>query len=358
MDELKDLYYNPRTGYQSARKMKKKLEQKGIKLKLKDIQKWINNQEVNQLVKAKDISNSFIPRYPLHQLQIDLIYFTGLSKQVKLNKGNKYGLSVIDVFTKLGNVYLLKDKTADSVLIAMKQVLKDFGIPTEIYSDFGTEFVNKKFQKLMKDNNILFVGAKRHAAFVEVFNKTIKTRISKYLIASKSKTIVNILDKIIDGYNDSYHSVIGMAPNEVDKTNMHIVQKNIIKNSKRQRRRSKLEQGDKVRILKKFKTVDKGFNPRYSKIVYTVEKVKREKDVDFYHVSNGKKYLRSELLKIDKSEEYDNEEELETLLEGTLEGRLKKLAKADVIPVEKPKFVPIAKTKGKRKVRKPRRLDL
>ena len=319
MNILKEIYYDPKTGFQSASNTKKILEKKGIKMKLSAIQKFISNQEINQLITKNDIVNSFIPRYPLHQLQIDLIDFSGgSSSKKKLNAGNRYGLSVIDVFTKVADVKLLKNKKADTVLEEMKMVLNEFGIPSTIYSDMGSEFINKKFQKLMKDKKILFIPAKLHAPVIERFNQTIKTRINKYLESTNTKTILNVLNKFIEGYNDSYHSTIEMSPNEVSKENMHIVQHNLIKHSK-QRVRKQIKIGDVVRVLKKYNNTRKGYEPKYTKHSYDVESIKRMKDVNFYKLSNGKQYLKSQLKLSNISEKNTTQADIE----GTIEGFLK-----------------------------------
>ena len=311
MNILKEIYYDPKTGFQSASNTKKILEKKGIKMKLSAIQKFISNQEINQLITKNNIVNSFIPRYPLHQLQIDLIDFSGgSSSKKKLNAGNRYGLSVIDVFTKVADVKLLKNKKADTVLEAMKMVLNEFGIPSTIYSDMGSEFINKKFQKLMKDKKILFIPAKLHAPVIERFNQTIKTRINKYLESTNTKTILNVLNKFIEGYNDSYHSTIEMSPNEVSKDNMHIVQHKV---------RKQIKIGDVVRVLKKYNNTRKGYEPKYTKHSYDVESIKRMKDVNFYKLSNGKQYLKSQLKLSNISEKNTTQADIE----GTIEGFLK-----------------------------------
>ena len=354
---LEEIYYNPESGFLDAGKLKQKLKEKGIEIKTKEIQKFINEQKINQLTKKNKSRNSFIPRYPLQQLQIDLIFFDDLSKSFKLNAGNKLALTVIDIFSKLANAYPLKNKNANSVLEAMKMALKDLGIPDSIYSDLGSEFINNKFQNLLKSKNILFIPAKNHAPFVEVFNRTLKTRISKYLQATGSKTIINVLPKFVKNYNNSYHSSIGMKPVEVNKNNMHIVQMNLINNA-RNKKIQQLKVGDQVRILKKLKSTDKGFKPKYSKSIYPIEEIKTQKNFKFYLV-NEKLRLRSELLKIDHVNDPNLDEIMKPLLEDTLEGRLKEQAKLPKLPADViQKEESISKRKGKRKIKKPKKLDL
>jgi hypothetical protein len=52
----------------------------------------------------------------------------------------------------------LKNKTADSVLTALKDVV-DEGIRIQTFAtDFGKEYLNEKFKKFLKDNEIRWAG--------------------------------------------------------------------------------------------------------------------------------------------------------------------------------------------------------
>ena len=53
------------------------------------------------------------------------------------------------------------------------------------------------------------------AAVVERFNGTLKSRIWTYFTAHQSRHYLDILPKIVDYYNNTYHRTIGRAPNQV-----------------------------------------------------------------------------------------------------------------------------------------------
>ena len=74
--------------------------------------------------------------------QADLI---DVKKFAKENDENKYLLTVIDVFRKKGWAIAIKDKNADTVLIAFKTIFKE-AIPKKIHVDEGTEFINSKLK--------------------------------------------------------------------------------------------------------------------------------------------------------------------------------------------------------------------
>ncbi len=90
----------------------------------------------------------------------------------------------------------------------MSEILKRMGIPKFIYCDEGTEFNNEQFLNLMKENGIEVIFSLTHAQMVERLNRTIKELLYKFLQSTGTKTITNVLPKIIQNYNNSYHSTI------------------------------------------------------------------------------------------------------------------------------------------------------
>ena len=60
----------------------------------------------------------------------------------KFNRGVKYLLAVIDVFSKYGWLIPLKDKTGKSVASALKTIFKERK-PEKMWVDKGKEFITK-----------------------------------------------------------------------------------------------------------------------------------------------------------------------------------------------------------------------
>jgi hypothetical protein len=84
--------------------------------------------------------------------QIDLVEMIPYSKY---NKGYKYMLTVIDIFSKVAHAVPLKTKKGEEVAKAMEKVFKENERhPQNIHSDLGKEFYNKNFQELMKKYKI------------------------------------------------------------------------------------------------------------------------------------------------------------------------------------------------------------
>ena len=133
------------------------------------------------MVFKKPANNPIITNKPLEKIQIDITY---LSKDLISKKNNaKYLLTIIDHFSKYGEVYILKSKNGDVVLGQLKNFINKIGKPKEIQSDNGTEFTNNKFKNFCMENDISFITSRprrpQSQGCVENFNKTIKSIIRK-----------------------------------------------------------------------------------------------------------------------------------------------------------------------------------
>lgn len=322
---LRTAYYDPETGFGSSSQLYRQVKQHGITTK--DVREFLSKQSINQINKKnKGKQPSFIPTHPMQQFQIDLIYLDN----PHLNK-SRYGLVAIDAFTKQGDVELMKKKDKDSTVQAMKAIFKRMGKPETIYSDDGSEFVNDKFEKLMAISGIEHIKTQTHATIVERFNRSIKDLLNKYLQSTGSKTITNALPKLLNNYNNRYHRTIRMAPNEVSTKNQDAVLANIT-SAGTIKPRAEIKEGDRVRVLKKRKAFDKGYQPRWSSTIYTVG----ERQGRYYIIEGSdpnnelrsdRTYLRAHIQLIRGDVEHNPNK---ADIKGTLEGRLKERGKLHI----------------------------
>jgi hypothetical protein len=84
--------------------------------------------------------------------QIDLVE---MIPYAKYNKGFKYLLTVIDIFSKKAYAMPIKSKKGVEVSSSMEKVFKESkSHPKNIHCDMGREFYNKDFKKLMEKYEI------------------------------------------------------------------------------------------------------------------------------------------------------------------------------------------------------------
>ena len=72
----------------------------------------------------------------------------------KYNKGIKYLLCAIDLFSKYAWVIPLKDKKGTSIVNAFKKIISKERKPNKKWVGQGSEFYNNAFKDILKINNI------------------------------------------------------------------------------------------------------------------------------------------------------------------------------------------------------------
>ena len=205
----------------------------------------------------------------------DLVFMDKLSKW---NKGFKYILTVIDVFSKFAWVSPLKNKNGISITNAFKTiVMKSNRKPEFLWVDKGSEFYNKTFKEWLKLNNIDIYSTYNDgkAVVIERFNRTLKTRMYKQFTIQNNTIWYNILDDLVKKYNNTRHSSIKMTPVEASKNkNQGTVYFNLYGNMKSLLDKPKFNIGDKVRISKyKRNMFDKGYTPNWTEELFIIDKI-------------------------------------------------------------------------------------
>ena len=91
---------------------------------------------------------------------------------------------------------------------AFKSILKGSGKQTiKIWVDQGSEFYNTHFKKWLKDNNIEMYSTHNEGQSVvaERFIGTLKNKIYKHMTTVSKNVYFDVLDDIVDKYNNTYH---------------------------------------------------------------------------------------------------------------------------------------------------------
>ena len=142
----------------------------------------------------------------------------------RYNKGIRFLLCVIDIFSRYAWVVPLKDKKGVSIVTAFQSILKQSNRkPNKIWVDKGSEFYNASFKKWLQDNDIIMYSTNNKGKFVvaERFTRTLKSIIYKYMTSISKNVYIDKLDDIVNEYNNTYHSTIKMKPIDV-KDNTYI----------------------------------------------------------------------------------------------------------------------------------------
>ena len=287
-------------GFEKLMKLTKTIEPT---VKRSDIKSFLDKQESAQqttMKKERKQSGHITALIKNEVWQMDTFI---LDRYAKQNKGFKYLLVCVDVFTRKAFAEPMKNKDGPSVSEAFQKIVKRAGdTPRSIMSDNDKAYLSDTFLNLMDKLKIALqpnvLNDHRALGIIDNFARRLKTTITKLQLHKNNLNWVDSIQNIIDNYNKSDHQAIDdLTPNEASepKNNDNIHEINLIK-SFVNRQVSDLKHDDSVRISIK-KTFTKGTDPGYSADVYKVVSV-RGGNVT---LDDGKTYKRDNLLKVDSN---------------------------------------------------------
>lgn len=235
----------------------------------KIVRKWLSEQHTHQLhrkVKKQFPTLHVVVPGPNHQVDADLMF---VRKAASQNSGTQYLLVVIDVFSRKAFVQPIRVKTAATVLHAFKKIFSLHPVKV-VRTDRGTEFMSV-FHKFLVNNNVkhFFAYGNHKANFAERFIRTLRGKILRYLNYRNTKKYVDVLPSLVESYNNTIHSSIGMAPNNVNKHNVKNLRKQLYP-SKTTQSKFHFKLGDVVRTVQKRSHFAKDSEQRWSDEVFEV----------------------------------------------------------------------------------------
>ena len=186
------------------------------------------------------------------------------------NKGIKYLLCIIDLYSKYAFVIPLKDKKEISIVNAFNKIIKQSSRkPNKIWVDQGGEFYNDIFKKWLSDNdiNIYSTCNEVKSAVAERFIRTLKSKLYKHMTATGKNVYYDVLDDAVNKYNNTKYSAIKMQPIDVKDNNKRVY---IDEHNEKD---SRFKVGDRVRISKFKNIFAKGYAPNWSKEIFIVDKI-------------------------------------------------------------------------------------
>ena len=121
------------------------------------------------------------------------------------------------MFSKCVWVIPIKDEKGTSIVNAFQKIISEGRKPNKIWVDQGSEFYNNSFKDFLKINNIEMYSAYNEGKSVvaERFIRTLKNKIFKHMTAISKNVYFDVLDDIVNKYNNTVHRTIKMKPVDV-----------------------------------------------------------------------------------------------------------------------------------------------
>ena len=139
----------------------------------------------------------------------------------KFNIGCRFLLCVIDIYSKYVWVVPLKDK-GETIVNAFKKKSDDSKRrPNKIWVDKCSECYNNSFKKWLKDNDVEMYSThnEKKLFLKDLLIRALKNKIYKYRRSISKNIYIDILDYIVNEYNNTYHRTIKMKPADVKSGN-------------------------------------------------------------------------------------------------------------------------------------------
>ena len=293
---LETQYYNPRNpaSFGGFSKFWKYIKNK-TELKKHQVQQWLLEQ---------DIYTSFYPkrtRFKRPQTispkkdvfwQSDTAYMTAFQDS---NDGYAYFAVFIDVFTRFCWTKPMKSLKG----LEMKSVIEDIFQESKcraLYTDAGSEYVNRSVAKLLKDNGVKHFIARSDtkASMAERVIKTIKLILFKYMDRNNTHRWIDMLPDVTAKYNDTIHSAIKMSPSTARQSEPYDIWKNQFRSKPRKRRikkpskqvEFKFSPGDTVKILAAKKPFQREYDQSFTTETFTITERAKKGDISLYKIKD------------------------------------------------------------------------
>ena len=209
-----------------------------------------------------------------------------MQKFAKLNKRYRYLLTCIDIFSKFAWVIPLKDKKGITIKNALQKIFNKRK-PKFLWTDKGKEFYNKQVETLLNENNIKLYSTNNSeikSAVIERFNRTFKNMMYKKFTENNNTIFYNILDELVNNYNNKYHSTIKMSPIEGSRKINEKKIKNIY-NFEKTKKPGKFKIGDRVRLSLEKNIFEKGYETNWTQEIFVIYDIKYS-NVPYYYLKD------------------------------------------------------------------------
>ena len=101
----------------------------------------------------------------------------------------------------------------------------------------------------------------------ERFIRTLKNKLYKHMTATGKNVYYDVLDDVVNEYNNTNHNSVKMKPKDVKNDNKRVY---IDEHNERD---SRFKVGDRVRIIKFKNIFAKGYTPNWSTEIFIVNKI-------------------------------------------------------------------------------------
>lgn len=290
-EKLKELYYRDDIIIGSKQNFIN-IAKKSLNASTKEINAFLSSQEINQVNKKPTKHTNLKITAPPRTYQIDIMYYP-------VGTSFKNILLIVDIQSRKAWAYVISSTSGENILNAYKKFESEVDIINAVEGD--NQFSFKAFQEYNNEKNIRIdtsiandehISQGNKLGIIDRLVRTLKEMIEKYRsVVSKQTSFPEMLDKIINTYNNQPHRTIKSTPNDMfnDVSKQNFNNQKDKEYNRMELKKNNISIGADARILESKGKLEKG-SQKYSTDLYKL--VEREGNRFIVQDADGDKLRR------------------------------------------------------------------
>jgi hypothetical protein len=239
----------------------------------------------------------------------------------KYNDGIQFILVLQDVFSRYLFTYPLKQKSANEVIKALKEIFSKGRRPRVLRTDKGSEFKNRWVKAFLKKENVhpIYTENETKSSFAERSIQNLENRMQRMFNQNQSYEFVEQLPAITKNINDTPSRPLGgMAPSEVTEKNVEEtrysaylarLKKPKRSQSSKKKRIYKFKVNDRVRITHTKHVFQREYGQKWTGEIFVVSQRYLSQGIPVYKLKDFAEepitgtFYEQELQRVDKKED-------------------------------------------------------
>ena len=148
-------------------------------IRLQDVKYYLGKRDGIQVKYKPKSYNSFVSPGANFEYEIDIM---GIEAKASTSDA-RYGLAAIDSFTKIAEVIPIRNRTPESIIAGLKEIIGSMGKPKQLYSDEESFVKFAKMVEFLNRTEMKSVQTSTNAHTVERFIRTFKDNLNRRLDA-------------------------------------------------------------------------------------------------------------------------------------------------------------------------------
>ena len=136
-----------------------------------------------------------------------------------------------------------------------------------------------------QNESVIFSWPEKSINGIPMKQRTIRQRLEQVFTLNSNNKWIDIIDDVINSYNNSFHRSIKMKPVDVKMEHVVILRHRLNYNGNI--KPAKFKVGDKVRIIKKKKRFEKEYKPSWTDEIFIINKLNPTNPITYMLIDNN-----------------------------------------------------------------------